>query len=967
MAWLDRASRLAPGDLFVRLSLASALAGLDDARALRLFESIVDAGSAREAHLGLAVLRMRRGDCGGAASALHGMLRRFAPLPDRGFVKTANRIAVAAGFQGWVGADATGRVTVALAEAPERPPTCTSAAGRLVFRPAPSGEGVWIAKVPPEASAHPLVVSVAGGVTLLGNPPDLAELRRVEGFVEAADGGLRGWVRYPSTPDTKPPVRLLRVDAKLDGASALEPGGLDTSGDPDTVVDGPRWLLSVPREAIPGEGAVRVVGTDGRDLLGSPVDPTLEGRLAAAAAGVIGGATGTMRRQGRTTAPWADTARPLPALAPVPPRRPAKVSRAAGVGIVIPAYRGAAEFRACLTSVLDCLPRDAEVVVVNDGSPDSALVEEVEAAARGGLVRVVHHSENRGFPAAVNSGLRQLRGRDVILLNSDTVVPEGWVDRLRGLAYACHDTGSVTPFTNDGSIASYPDPAGSGMPADTAAVDRVLLAANGGEGVEIPTGVGFCMYLRHDCLAEVGLLREDVFAQGYGEENDWCMRARRLGWRHVLATGLFVAHVGGRSFGGAKSHLMRRNGAILESLHPGYGELVRGSASHPSLVAARRRADTMRWRAASRPTGAIVMVTHGRGGGVDRHVAARAAALRTAGLRPVVLRPTRPGDEAGCTLSEGPEGDYPNLVFAFPEEIRDLVALLAGDRVRRVEIHHLLGHAPDLEQLAGLLGVPTHVVVHDNAWICPRVSLLGRTGRYCGEPDADECAACVDDLGEVMPERNVEQLRTASARLLGGAELVTVPTRDVADRLVRHLGPLPRLRVTPWEAVRPPRSKAPPARSLHGSPVVAVVGAIGLEKGYEVLLECARDATRRELPLSFLVVGHTMDDERLLRTGRVFVTGEFKEGEAGPLLALHRPAAGFVSSVVPETWCYALSELLDAGLPTASFDLGAQAERLRTVPGSLLLTSNSEPAAINDALVAWLSKGGALSRGGDRD
>ena len=82
------------------------------------------------------------------------------------------------------------------------------------------------------------------------------------------------------------------------------------------------------------------------------------------------------------------------------------------------------------------------------------------------------------------------------------------------------------------------------------------------------------MYVQRACLDAVGLLRADLFAQGYGEENDFCLRARHLGWRHVAAPGVFVAHVGGHSFGAAARHLRARNEALLERLHPGYAELI---------------------------------------------------------------------------------------------------------------------------------------------------------------------------------------------------------------------------------------------------------------------------------------------------------------------------------------------------------------------------------------------------------
>ena len=118
------------------------------------------------------------------------------------------------------------------------------------------------------------------------------------------------------------------------------------------------------------------------------------------------------------------------------------------------------------------------------------------------------------------------------------------------------------------------------MPDLAAAVrlDALARRANGGRAIDIPVGVGFCMYIRRACLDAVGPLRADLFAQGYGEENDFCLRARHLGWRHVAAPGVFVAHVGGHSFGAAAKHLRRATQALLERLHPGYSALIEAHA-----------------------------------------------------------------------------------------------------------------------------------------------------------------------------------------------------------------------------------------------------------------------------------------------------------------------------------------------------------------------------------------------------
>jgi glycosyltransferase involved in cell wall biosynthesis len=143
----------------------------------------------------------------------------------------------------------------------------------------------------------------------------------------------------------------------------------------------------------------------------------------------------------------------------------------------------------------------------------------------------------------------------------------------------------------------------------------------------------------------------------------------------------------------------------------------------------------------------------------------------------------------------------------------------------------------------------------------------------------------------------------------------------------------------------------PPVRA--SSCRVVTVGAIGIEKGFDVLLACARDAASRRLPLEFGVVGHTIDDARLMETGRVFVTGEFASAEVQTLIRAQRPSLGLLPSVWPETWCFALSDLWRAGLNVAAFDLGAPAERIRASGGrGFLLPLGLSAPAINNALLA---------------
>ena len=97
---------------------------------------------------------------------------------------------------------------------------------------------------------------------------------------------------------------------------------------------------------------------------------------------------------------------------------------------------------------------------------------------------------NRGFPASANAGLRASEGRDVVLLNGDTLVPPRWLERLREAAYSAREIGTVSPLSNEASILSYPDANGANPAPDlagTARIARLAHKANAGILVDIPT------------------------------------------------------------------------------------------------------------------------------------------------------------------------------------------------------------------------------------------------------------------------------------------------------------------------------------------------------------------------------------------------------------------------------------------------------------------------------------------------
>jgi GT2 family glycosyltransferase len=178
---------------------------------------------------------------------------------------------------------------------------------------------------------------------------------------------------------------------------------------------------------------------------------------------------------------------------------------------------------------------------------------------------------------------------DVVLLNSDTEVTPGWLQGLQRCLASDAAIATATPWTNNGEIASIPRFCSvNPPPPDPDAVAAAIAAAGAACYPELPTAVGFCMAVTRRAIERIGLFDEARFGKGYGEENDYSMRARAAGLRNVLCDDVYVVHLGGRSFGplglGPDEDSMRR----LLDLHPGYLQLVQAFIAEDPLAVRRR-------------------------------------------------------------------------------------------------------------------------------------------------------------------------------------------------------------------------------------------------------------------------------------------------------------------------------------------------------------------------------------------
>jgi GT2 family glycosyltransferase len=949
LATLEAVQMRRPSDSLVTLAIGLLRILAGDPRATEPLELIADRYDDRKTMLYLILARLIFGATRHAAADLGRLLQRHTPSFSPDALAVCDRVAAESGAPGWCGLSSAGVLVVSIVEG-------AGSGDKIAVR----RDGVDLS-VSVRKDSHRALYTVGAvegwlraqrievsldGAPLIGSAIDVSWITRMEGFVATDTGGLSGWCWFPSDPDRKPSVTAVNHSDRAQYLP-LEMASQSLAGHASNAFATP-WRFAAGREQLASiKGLADILGPSGRPLYGSPIDPM--NFINSARSIMHHVAARFPRRLDRLTEGESLTCYEagVPVSAATGAPRPVAQYRTPKVAVVIPVYRGFAATMNCVRSVFEAEGIKPRIIVVVDASPDKLLVNELKALAVSGKIELHIQTVNRGFPATANIGLRLTDEEDVILLNSDTFVPQRWIDRLQEAVYQADDIGTATPLSNDASIFSYPKPNRQNRmpsPEEAAAVDMLAASANGRGVVDVPTAHGFCMYIRSACLEDTGVFREDLFGQGYAEENDFSRRASVLGWRHVAAPGIYVAHVGSQSFSQTKAALIERNLEILNRLHLGYDGLIQDWLKADPLLASRRQIDLLRLSSLVADRRAVLLVTHDREGGVMKHVRDRSAEYAQRDIVPFVLVPVSgDGGKKVTRLLTATETDYPNITFCDRETWDHLRDVLPALHVDRIEAHHFIGHGAGLFDQLPELGIPFDVYLHDYSWFCPRITLTNKANVFCGEPAVPACVVCVSEHGSQLGETiGPVALRERSTAFFRKAARIVAPSLDAAARFRRQLGV--DVQTRDWEAH--PQMPARGPTPVTGKVRVCVVGAISLEKGFDCLRQCAQIASVRHLPIEFIVVGYTCDDRALLDTGCVTITGRYRESEAVSLIRAQQAHFAFLPAVWPETWSYVLTELWEASLPVVAYDIGAPAERIRAHGHGLLIPLQLQPEAL---------------------
>jgi glycosyltransferase involved in cell wall biosynthesis/GT2 family glycosyltransferase len=620
------------------------------------------------------------------------------------------------------------------------------------------------------------------------------------------------------------------------------------------------------------------------------------------------------------------------------------------VAVIIPIYGAAEDLRRCLAAVAaETDLQRHRVILVADGPQDEAVEDSIRAfaAAHPDAATVLGNGERRGFAGSVNRGIAATSS-DVVLLNSDAIVTARWMEKLIDAAYSHGDVGTVTPLSNDATVCSIPRPFDENLiPSgfDLASFARLVESVSMRSYPRLPTGVGFCLYIRRALLSDIGALDAQTFANGYGEENDFCMRALARGWIHIADDATFVFHAGHRSFGPARHKAKRRGQALLTRRHRRYMATIAEVMRVDPLAPVRGRI-TGALPSPARGNGAlrIVHLVHGwppfQHGGTELYAAWLVEQQRGRHAVSVYGRaadPARADRDAVEILDRGTRVRLLTNLFTARNPLRrnairdraverDFERFLRQQQPDLLHVHHLAGHAFSLAHVARGLGIPIVMQIQDWWALCARVQLLDRHGNRCSGPSFSKCARCAP-LTKLRPAGVMNRLMHAIRRTAARSALRTADAFIAGSNAIRadYTGVVPP--ATPFHVI--PYGIALPAghapRGPAGRPVrFGFVGSIAPHKGVHTAVDAMRGIENATLHV-WGDAGAFPEYVRSMQAGgNVTFAGRFAEDEKPGVFAAMDVL--LVPSIGLESFCLTAREAMASGVPVIATSGAALSE-----------------------------------------
>lgn len=615
------------------------------------------------------------------------------------------------------------------------------------------------------------------------------------------------------------------------------------------------------------------------------------------------------------------------------------------VDVIVPVYNGM-RFLPKLFDSISKTDVPYRLVIVDDASPDVRVREYLDRfAADHSEVTLLRNDVNLGFLKSANRGLSNASG-DAVIVNTDVELPSGWLERMIRPVLEHSDIASVTPFTNSGTICSFPrfcEDNHLQVGLDVEEMDRYF-GDLPMDLFEVPTGVGFCMTMSRAALDDIGLFDEESFGRGYAEENDWCQRAIAAGYKNVHISNLFVYHNHGGSFlSDEKKELVRDHLEALERKHPCYGRDVQDYIKQDPAKNVRKRVE--RALIAASDTKSVIILDHRWGGGATFYAKKKRDELIQDGCRVTVIQYDE-GLNLYLAVSQLDEMEH-----RFSAQDLDTVFRAIG-RIDEVLVNEIVSF-PNVSQLLQFLpivaaryGAELIFPVHDFFELCQSYNLINDRKEFCGLPEHEVCSKCFCHIRKnEFIGTGIVEYRLMWGEFLRKCSRVVCFSESSRELLEKVYACLDNIEVRPHE-VEPLKRVERKVRTKKNL-TVGVLGMISHVKGRDVIKALLDRIERDDLDVDVVIMGVS---DRVYPEMEKIETGLYEREEI-PEIALREGIDVFlIPSIWPETFSYTTAEIMSMGYPLAVFDLGAPPERVAEYDRGVVIPVTASPEEIIAAL-----------------
>lgn len=638
------------------------------------------------------------------------------------------------------------------------------------------------------------------------------------------------------------------------------------------------------------------------------------------------------------------------------------------VDIIVPIYNALAEVKKCVESLKRYTDlRCHRLLLLNDSSTDERMLPYLESIENESII-VFNNEKNLGFSANINQGIN-FSNRDVVLLNSDTVVTKGWLDKLILCAYGEESIATVTPLSNNATIFSVPEYGQDNRLPEGYTVDKyaeLVEACSMKRYVTVPTAHGYCMYVKRSVIDAIGVLDDVAFERGYGEENDFCYRAGQAGYHDVMCDDTFIYHSGTSSFlTDEKAEYIQKHVEIIKERYSiQFGVTDEYCPKNPNwdihenvklqaCLARKERTNILYLLHADFRDDASDHV-----GGVQLHVKDLVENFR---IKDNIIVAARDRDFLNVTIyTDNDEYVYKiniGQVANFPEfrsnKYFDIyMMLLKALRIQCVHVHHTLGLSLEIFYAAQELKIPVVATIHDYFYICPNIKLLDCNDIPChNAADRQRCSACLRKTHQILEMTDyIPRWRSENEKALNSCKKLFVPSK-AAKRIISQYFPnlSNRLMVIEHGSQIEKYSNLVEGRPHNSKFRVAFVGGLSVAKGAKYAYEMIKNSGKDIDWYIFGNLGYTPLEQ--LQQDNLLKTGQYCREDLPKLLHEYQIDLICILPIWPETFCYTVSEALLSRVPVLVLDNGAVGDRVRSMECGWILPKDSDYSAILKKIV----------------